>query len=194
MTPRQVHTPTAARAVFARFLREVGGVGTVEFSLILPAALAVYGMMILAMEGMSIKRDVVFTARTITDLVTQQGTTVSTASVDCMLGAAGQAMYPWSSANLSIVLSEVQIQANGDAVVQWSRAAYNGSARAPGSTIPFSGSGSAKFTRNSHQILGEVSYDYHPLQTIVQIAPSFNLSEAIYMFPRNSASITLSTP
>lgn len=186
------HFPSTRANNLARFATATGGVAAIEFALILPVALSLYGLMVVFAEGMSVKRDVVFTARTITDLVTQQNTTVSTSNVDCMLGAAAQSMYPWDSANLSIVVSEVQIQANGDAVVQWSRAAYNGAARSQGSTIPYSGVG-MKFPANSYQIFGEVSYVYQPLQIYVQGAPSYTLSEGIYMFPRNSTSISLNS-
>ena len=134
MIPTRPPSLKSARRAFAAALKDERGVGAIEFALILPVALAVYGLMVLVVEGMSLKRNVVFTARTITDLVTQQNKSVSAASVDCMLSAAAQIMYLWPSANLSIVVSEVQIQANGDAVVQWSRGAYNGSARAAGST------------------------------------------------------------
>ena len=156
--------------------------------LILPIALMMYAMMAVLAQGMAVKRNVVYTAHTITDIVAQQNTSISTANLDAMLGASAAVMTPWSSAQLSIVVSELQINANGTGTVQWSRAAYGGTARAVGSIVP---APTSNFTAGGYQILGEVAYNFQPMRLYLPVSANINLSEGFYEGPRNSTSIAL---
>ena len=171
-----------------RFARNEAGASLVEFVLILPIALMMYAFMCVLAQGMAIKRNVIFTARTITDLVAQQNTSVSSATLNCFLNAASAVMSPYPSAPLSIVVSQVQINADGTGTVIWSQAAYNGAARTVGSIVPSPGT---SFNQGSFQILGEVSYAFQPGTVFLMSAANFTLSENIYEAPRASTSISV---
>ena len=176
-----------------RFSGDIRAVSTLEFALILPVALLMYAMMVMLSEAMVGKQDVVTTAKTITDLVAQTDQTgqLSTATLQAELGAAGAVMTPWDTSGLSIVLSELQINANGTGTVIWSQSRYNGTARTIGSQLPKPTSG---FAAGSYQLYGEVSYAYTPLQLFMPVTGPITVSQAIFNSPRNSANITLTTP
>lgn len=181
------------RTLLSRFRRDDRGISTIEFVLILPIALLMYALLVVLSEAMIIKQDVVTTAKTITDLVAQtdQSGQLSTAALNCSLGAAAAIMTPWSSSNLSIVVSEVQINPDGTGTVIWSKSAYNGTARTPGTKIAATGT---LFTAGSYQLYGEASYAYTPLQLYMPSLGTIALSEAIFNSPRNSTSISLTVP
>ena len=176
-----------------RFSGDIRAVSTLEFALILPVALLMYAMMVMLSEAMVVKQDVVTTAKTITDLVAQTDQTgqLSTATLQAELGAAGAVMTPWDSSGLSIVVSELQINADGTGTVIWSQAGYGGTARVAGTKLP---KPSTQFVTGSYQLYGEASYAYTPMQIFVSLTGPITLSEAIFNSPRNSPSITLTTP
>ena len=181
------------RAFCSRFCIDNRGISTIEFVLILPVALLMYALLVVMSEGLIIKQDVVTTAKTITDLVAQtdQSGQLSTATLDCTLGVAAAVMTPWSSSNLSIVVSELLINPDGSGTVVWSRAAYNGVARTAGSILPATGS---LFTPGSYQLYGETSYAYKPMAVYIPSLGTITLSEAIFNTPRNAGSIILTSP
>ena len=176
-----------------RVFRDIRAVSTVEFALILPVVLLMYAIMVMLSEAMIVKQDVVTTARTITDLVAQTDQTgqLSTATLQAELGAAGAVMTPWDTSNLSIVITELLVNSDGTGTVVWSQGSYNGTARTVGTILP---KPSSAFTAGSYQLYGEVSYVYTPLQIFLPMTGPFTLSEAVFNSPRNSASITLTTP
>ena len=180
-----------------RFRTDARAVAAVEFAMLLPIALSMYAMMVIIAEAMVVKRDVVFTARTITDLVSQgtpgSSATLSNATLQSEINAAAAVMTPWSSANLSIIVSEVQINADGTGTVIWSQAGYSGKARAIGSVVDNPGT---KFAQGSFQILGEVSYVYTPLNIYFNNLTDYTLSEQVFIAPRSSnpQSVTLTNP
>ena len=176
-----------------RLFRDPRGVSSIEFALIVPVALIMYAMMVMLSEAMVVKQDVVTTAKTITDLVAQTDQTgqLSTATLKAELGAAGAVMAPWDSSGLSIIVSELQINADGTGTVVWSEAGYGGTARVVGSKLP---KPSSQFTAGSYQLYGEASYAYTPMQIFMSLTGPITVSEAIFNSPRNSPSITLTTP
>jgi len=174
-----------------QYCGDTRGVIAVEFALLLPIALVLLAMMVVFSQGMSIAQRVNLASRTVTDLVSQQSSSVSVANLTCILGSTASVLTPWDSSNLSVVVSEVKIDISGNATVIWSQAAFNGIARVIASVIPAS-SINTTFAKNSYNILGEVSYNYIPLNIYFSPTSTYTLSEAIYMVPRNSPNISLS--
>ena len=177
----------ADRFRFRSLVSNTRGASAVEFALMLPVALALYAFLCGLVEAMIVKRDVDTTARTISDLVARSSATGAKANFDCLLGAAAAVMTPWSSANLSVVVTEVQIQAGGSGVVIWSEPAFNGVQRPVGSTVPAPGANS--FAQGSYQILAEVSYAYTPFASFTSLTPSFVLAGSQYNSPQVSSSV-----
>jgi Flp pilus assembly protein TadG len=171
----------------------------VEAALILPIALTMFALLIYGAEGFAVQRKVTLTARTVTDLVTQAKPTqmssgasiVTHATIDNLLCVASAVITPYASANLSMVVSEVLVGSGSNptqATVQWSEP-YNGATARPyGSTVTLPtglGTGQA----GNYFILGEVAYNYTPLNFYVS-ASAMTLQDAIYLTPRQSTSIT----
>ncbi len=187
----------ALRAV--RALRDDSrATAVVETALILPVALLVLAMVIYGAEGFKIQRKVTLTARTVTDLITQatptqfsSGSSVMTkAAIDSLLQVASAVLAPYPAANMTMVVSEVLVNAGGlTATVQWSEP-YNGATvRAVGSTVTLpTGLGTGQ--QNNYFIMGEVYYKYTPLNFYTPTT-AMTLHDTIYLTPRNSASINM---
>lgn len=163
------------------------GMAAVEFALILPVALALYTGAIVYGDAIAIDRKVTLTTHAVTDLVTQTMVDkVTMADIANYLGASSAVISPYSAANLSITVSEVQVDPTGTfATVVWSRT-LNGTARTPGTrvTIPAS-----ILVANAVYVLGESSYSYTPAIGYM-VTGSITLTDQTYMSPRNVSSIT----
>jgi Flp pilus assembly protein TadG len=183
------------------------GTAAVETALILPIAMLVLALVVYGAEGFAIERKVSLTARTVTDLITQSTPTsvtavsaplcageasiVSHTAIDNDLQVASAVLAPYSVSNMTMVVSQVQVNSGGTTgTVQWSEP-YNGATARPANqvlTLPGSiGTGQA----GNCFVLGEVFYSYAPLQVYVPLSP-ITLSGAIYLTPRQSASIKCS--
>ncbi|MGA2495330.1 MAG: hypothetical protein ABSF67_20725 [Roseiarcus sp.] len=187
----------AARA--GRALRDdTRATAAVEAALILPVALTMFALLIYGAEAFAVQRKVTLTARTVTDLVTQAAPTqfssgasvVVHGTIDNDLCAASAVIQPYNPANLTMVISEVQVNSadTTKATVLWSEP-YNGAtARLAGSTITLP-TGLGVGQANSYLVLGETAYNYTPLN-IYTPATALTLHDAIYLTPRRSTSIS----
>jgi hypothetical protein len=174
----------------------------VEAALILPVALTMFALLIYGAEAFAIQRKVTLTARTVTDLITQAAPTqysgsasvVVHATIDTLLSYASCVMAPYSTTcpnpppNLSMVVSEVLVNSETTALVQWSEP-YNGSTALPYNQQinlpPGMGTGQA----GNYFVMGQVYYNYTPLDFYTPAA-ALTLHDTIYLTPRQSTSIT----
>jgi Flp pilus assembly protein TadG len=161
------------------------GFAATEFAMIFPVAIALFVGLVDISEGVAISRKVTITARTITDLISQN-VNVSTASVNMMLNAAAAIAAPYPKANMVITVSEVSTDASGNATVTWSQS-LNGTPLNVGKslTLPV-GIGRP----NISLIWGQVSYNYSPF-LYASFIGNTTLSSQIYLSPRLSNSILL---
>jgi Flp pilus assembly protein TadG len=177
----------------------------VEAALILPVALTMFALLLYGAEAFAIQRKVTLTARTVTDLITQAAPTqmssgasvVVAADIDPLLQVSSAVLTPYANANLAMVVSEVLVNSDqATAVVQWSEPCPNTTClsatgvavRPHGQTITLPtglGTGQA----GTYLILGEVSYNYTPLNLYTPAA-ALTLHDAIYLTPRQSTSIS----
>jgi Flp pilus assembly protein TadG len=189
----------AMRAIAgARALRDDRrATAVIEGAFLLPVAMLMLALLVYGAEGFAIDRKVTLTARTVTDLITQatpttisnQSSVVSHADIDTLLQAGSAVLAPYSAANMTMVVSEVQVAANGlTASVQWSEP-YNGASARPANqviTLPGTiGTGQG----GNYFVLGEVYYAYNPLNIFISLSP-ITLTGSIYLTPRQSTSIT----
>jgi Flp pilus assembly protein TadG len=167
------------------FFGEESAFAAVEFALVFPVALALFVGLVDISDGVAISRKVTITARTITDLVSQN-VNVTTASVTTMLNAASAIAAPYSTANMVITVSEVTTDASGNATVTWSQSS-KGSALTAGQSVSVpTGIGRP----NTSLIWGQVRYNYTPLLYAPFIG-NITLSSQIFLSPRLSNSIPL---
>jgi Flp pilus assembly protein TadG len=163
------------------------GVSAVEFAMLLPLMLTLYLGTVEISQGIDADRKVTNTARSVADLVAQTSS-ISNSDMTNALSAASAVMAPYPSDKLSLVVSRVDIDANGKATVAWSDA-LNGTARSKGSTVTLP---TALIIPNSSLIWSEVKFSYTPTIGYV-ISGTLSLKDQIYMRPRLSDKVERTT-
>lgn len=162
----------------AGFNSDRRGIAATEFALILPIMLVLFVGVTEVGQAISISRKVTITVRTVTDLVTQYSA-LSTSDMSNLLAASAQVMAPYPSSKVSVTVSEVSTDSNGNATITWS-SALNGTPYATGAKVTLP-SGLAQ--PNISLIWGQVQYNYAPVLGDNIIGP-IALSDQIYMNPR----------
>ncbi|HEX3969884.1 MAG TPA: TadE/TadG family type IV pilus assembly protein [Stellaceae bacterium] len=178
----------------ARLLRADDGLSAVEFALLLPVMAVFYLGGVQISMAVSTYRLVDLTANTVTNLVSQYTTISAGAQMPDILSAATQVMYPASlndpnvAKNIKVVVSLIAIDKNGNATVTWSQT-LNGTARSIGSkvTVPTS-----MDIANTNIVLGETTYAFTAPVDFLKLG-TINLSSALYMVPRASTTINLTS-
>jgi len=170
----------------ARLAHERRGIAAVEFALLLPMMLTLYLGSIEVTTGVAIQRKVTLTARALADLASQY-TSISSSNMSNILNASTDIIAPYASTNLAVVVSEIYVNAQGQASVVWSDT-LNGTALTVGQsvTVPTS-----LAVPNTYLILGQASYSYNPTYGYVMTG-TMTLSDQIFMAPRQSSSISVS--
>jgi Flp pilus assembly protein TadG len=168
-----------------RFAKEQRGLAALEFAMLLPMMMTLYVGSVELSSGVAIHRKVTIAAHTIADLASQF-TTIDSTDMTNILNAATDIIYPYPSGNLQAVLSELLVDAQGQATVVWSQT-LNGTARTVGSTVTIP---SNLAVANTYLILGETSYSYAPSYGYV-VTGTLTMSDQIYMRPRQSNSVAL---
>jgi Flp pilus assembly protein TadG len=183
------------RGLFGRTMRSCGGlmpdcrgVSAVEFALIFPLMILLYLGGSELTQALAIKRLVALTSGTVTNLVAQYTTISSSTQMPDILNASAQVMTPYPAANATVVVTCITIDNNGGATVAWSQS-LNGTARIVGSNITLPAS---LDTPNTTVILGETTYAYTPIYDFIHMGP-VNLYSAVYMLPRASSTINLTS-
>jgi Flp pilus assembly protein TadG len=168
----------------ARLGRDQRGVSAVEFAMLLPLMITLYLGSVEVSQGIGIDRKVTLTTRTIADLASQVSS-INNTDMTNLLNASASVVAPYDASKLKVTVSEVKVDANGVAKVEWSDT-LNGTKRAVGSTVTLP---TALAVPNTYLIWSEVSYTYTPAIGYV-ITGSLNLSDQIWMRPRLSDQVT----
>jgi Flp pilus assembly protein TadG len=184
-----------------KFSTDVDAIAATEFAIVVPFMLLLYVGGIELADGMAINVKVSATAHSVTDMVTQN-TSLSTAQMQNILAAATTIIAPYpvtgsSSSLLSVTVSEISSDANGNLTLQWSKS-YNGTSFGPGRTnltnltVPSSLNGTVGNANNPNNqndqvsfIVGEVSYAYTP-NLGYTISGTVKLHDTNWLFPRCS--------
>jgi Flp pilus assembly protein TadG len=167
----------------ARFGKESGGVSAVEFALLFPMMITLCLGSVEASQAVAADRKVVLTAHALVD-VSSQYTDITDADISNILAAGSAIIAPYAPANLAEVVSELAINAEGQASVVWSDT-LNGVARAVGQTVTIPKSLAVP---NTYLILAEVQYNYNPTYGYV-LTGTLPLQNQSYALPRQSNSI-----
>lgn len=181
---------------------DVDAVAATEFAIVVPFLLALFIGGVELANGMAISVKVSATAHSVADMVTQN-TSLSTSSMQNILTGASATIAPYSISDssgkslLTVTVSEVSSDANGNLTLQWSQS-YNGATYGSGRTnlsgltVPTSLNGTVGNAANPNNqndqvsfIVGEVSYAYTPNLGFT-ISGTVNLTDAVWMFPRCS--------
>jgi Flp pilus assembly protein TadG len=189
-----------------KFSTAADAVAAVEFAIVVPFMLLLLVGGVELGNGMAINVKVSATAHAVADMVTQN-TSLSTASMQNILTGATAivAPYPVNNNQLTVTVSEVSSDSNGNLTLRWSKS-YNGTSFGPGrpsigsSTTPFyaalsvptSLNGTAGNVNNPNSqndqvsfIVSEVSYAYTPTLGYT-MSGTVNLADRYWLFPRCS--------
>lgn len=175
-------------SLLRRFRRDQSGVGAVEFALIAPLMLTVYLGTFEVTQGLAMDKLVKLNASTITNLVAQYTTISASRDMPDLFAATRQIMAAYPNAAPATTVSCISIDASGKATVAWSQAS-GGSPRPTGQTITVP---AALDQPNTVLVLGETAMPYTSAIQFVPIG-TWNLYAAVYMFPRASTNINLTS-
>ncbi len=185
-----------------KFSTDADAVAATEFAIVVPFMLLLYVGGIELADGMAINVKVSATAHSVTDMVAQN-TSLSTAQMQNMLTGATAIIAPYpvtssgGSSLLSVTVSEISSDSNGNLTLRWSQS-YNGTSFGPGRTnltnltVPTSLNGTVGNANNPNNqndqvsfIVGEASYAYTP-NLGYTISGTVNLQDTYWLFPRCS--------
>jgi Flp pilus assembly protein TadG len=171
-----------------KFATDQGGGAAVEFAFILPVMLILYLGSVEICQMISVYRLVNLTTSTVTNLVSQYTTISASQTMPDILNASVQVLYPNPSSNAALVVSCITIDANRNATIAWSQT-LNGTARTVGQAVTVPAS---LDIANTTVVLGETTYSYTPPLDFLNFGP-FSLYSSIYMLPRASTTINLTS-
>jgi Flp pilus assembly protein TadG len=183
MTGSAMTSGNGVIAKLARFTGDRGGVSAVEFAMLLPVMVTLYLGSVEGSQGIAAQRKVTLTAHALADLATQY-TDITNADMSNLLAAGSAIIAPYSATNLTEVVSELSIDASGQATVVWSDT-LGGTALAAGTVVSIPASLAVP---NSYLIYAQVAYNYNPTYGYVMNS-TITLSDQSYMLPRQSTSI-----
>lgn len=174
----QIPLPFWAR----RFRDDVHGVSAVEFALLLPLMLTMYLGGLEVSQAIATSRKVTLVSRTVADLASQVAK-ITSADMTTLLNASATVVSPYPSGTLKVTVSQVKIDGNGDATIDWSET-LGGTKRSGSATLP-----AGLKVANTYLIWAEAEYTYVPTFGS-GITGSLALTDQLYMRPRVSNSVT----
>lgn len=161
-------------------LRDRRGVAAVEFAFILPLLVTTYFGVVETTYAIMANRKVASVTSTVADLVAQTKT-VNDAELNDIFAVAAAIMVPFEASDLSIVVSSVVIDENGDATIDWSAAAPgSGKAYRSGSSFALP---QGLLIPNTSLIVAEVGYQYNSFLNYI-ITTGIPMSDTLYLRPR----------
>ena len=177
-----------------RFAGDRRGLAAVEFAMVLPVMLVMFFGTIEFSSGVAVDRKVTLIARTLSDL-TSQSDAVADSDLTNFFSASIGIMTPYDPSLTKGTLSEIYVDGNKNARIQWSKsgviasgstqATLTSSTRNPGDTVtPIVPT--ALLIPNTYLIFSEVSYNYKPAVGYVMAKGGINLSDVAYTRPRQS--------
>ena len=170
------------------------GVAAVEFALILPIMLLLYAGMVEGSTLITIDRKVQTVSGSVGDLVARSNGMITSKSLGDYVKVASGIMTPYSDTELVQVVTQVFVDNNGKATVDWSRpyvgqVAKTTGGRSKGSTYPLPADVVA-ISRGQYLIVTECSLSYKPLFGFV-FDQAINLYRENFFVPRFREQIKL---
>jgi Flp pilus assembly pilin Flp len=182
----------------ARFRAAETGVAAVEFALILPIMLWVYIGMVEASALISMDRKIQTISGAVGDLVAREDGEITSTMLGDYVKVASGIMTPYPIAPLEQIITQVVVDADGIATVDWSQR-YVGEALQPtgarevGEEYEGLPAEIIDIALDQYVIVAESRYSYLPLYGIVFDQP-VNLYRENFYLPRFGAQIVLDPP
>jgi Flp pilus assembly protein TadG len=171
-----------ARILVTTLSENTGGIAAVEFAMILPIMLVLFFGTVEMSNGVAVYRKVTLMAHTLSDLTSQSTEVQSTTDLPNFFAASTGVMAPYSATPITQSITEIWVNASGQARVQWSYP----TPITPGTvvTIPPNLAGPSDY--NTYVIYSQVSYLYTPAVGYVMSKAGVTLSDFAYTRPRQS--------
>ncbi len=183
----------AGRTSARDFLADSRALAATEFAMIVPLMLVMFFGTVEVSTAVAIDRKVTLIARTLSDLTSQSSGAATDTSLQNTFTASISIVTPYDASNTVGTISEIYIDANSIATVQWSKSATVASSSATQATLTTSlrkagdkitsSIPSALLVPSTYLILSEVSYTYKPTLYYV-LKSNLVLSDVSYTRPR----------
>jgi Flp pilus assembly protein TadG len=180
-----------ARRSLAGLLRDPSAIAATEFAVIVPVMLVMFFGTVEFSSGLAVDRKVTLVARTLSDLTSQSAAAVDDTYLKNVFTASIATLAPYSATPTQAQLSEIYVDSNQVAKIQWSKAAtiasgatqatLGASSRNAGDTITLP---PQLLTKQTYLIFSEVSYLYTPTVGYVMGSSGVTLSDTSYTRPR----------
>jgi len=182
------------------FRRDRSGLAALEFAIIAPVMLVMFLGTVEFSSGIAVNRKVTLIARTLSDLTSQAAVqAVTDPYLQNVFTASIVIVKPYSQTPVKAQISEIYIDSNQKATVQWSKGAIIASGALQATLTPSSRNPNdivtglvppALLVKQTYLILSEVSYLYTPAIGYVMAKSGVNLSDVAYTRTRQFACVT----
>jgi Flp pilus assembly protein TadG len=177
-------------------LRDQSGIAATEFAVIVPIMLVMFFGTVEFSSGLAVDRKVTLVARTLSDLTSQSPAAVDDSYLKNVFTASIAILAPYSATPTQATLSEIYVDSNKIAKIQWSKAATiaSGATQATlttsshnaGDTIAIP---SGLLVEKTYLILSEVRYLYTPTVGYVMGKAGVTLSDVTFTRPRQNTCV-----
>jgi Flp pilus assembly protein TadG len=188
-----------------RLLNDCSGIAATEFAVIVPIMLVLFFGVVEFSSGVAVDRKVTLIARTVSDLTSQASpptpnspsSTVDDNYLTNVFTASIAILQPYSPTPTNATISEVYIDSNQVAKIQWSKSATIGSGATQAALGASTHSAGDIVTvppqllvKQTYLIFSEVSYHYVPTIGYVMGTSGVTLSDVAYTRPRQVVCVT----
>jgi Flp pilus assembly protein TadG len=202
MKMRLLSSMWRVRRPIGNLLHDCRGVAATEFAMIVPIMLVLFFGTVELSSAIAIKRKLTLVARAASDLTSQSLDSVKTTDMQNVFAASGAILSPFSLTPLTATVSEVFIDKNSIAKIQWSQSAsvamVGGSPQATLKASPHKPNDTVTVPQgllipNTWLIWSEVSYTYAPAGGYV-LKTGLPMDDETYTRPRQSPCVDYPPP
>ena len=187
-----------ARFSVASLLRDQSGIAATEFAVIVPIMLVMFFGTVEFSSGVAVNRKITLVARTLSDLTSQSSAPADDSYLKNIFTASIAILAPYSPTPTQATLSEIYVDSNKVATIQWSKAATIASGATQATLAASSHNAGDDVTSKvpakllvpkTYLIFSEVSYPYVPTIGYVMAKTGVTLSDTSYTRPRQVACV-----
>lgn len=169
-----------------QFLASTRGVAAIEFGYMFPVLLIMLLASIDMGRALAIAMKVRYAAYSVDAMANQYILPIDDTTMQTILGASAQVLAPYPAGPVTVKLSQLTLDAQGNNTVVWSDG-LNVTGYTPGNSVPNlspAPPSNACQTYPCYVLLGEVTYTYTPMFGNFITGP-INLSDKLYITPRS---------
>ena len=177
-------------------LRDQSGIAATEFAVIVPIMLVMFFGTVEFSSGLAVDRKVTLVARTLSDLTSQSPAAVDDSYLKNVFTASIAILAPYSATPTQATLSEIYVDSNKIAKIQWSKAATIASGATQATLTTSSHNAvdtiaipSGLLVKQTYLILSEVRYLYTPTVGYVMGKAGVTLSDVTFTRPRQNTCV-----